>query len=262
MKNQIIVRPLQTLAGEVDVSQRPDDGYIHLNPMADAAGKRVHNWLRLQDTEEYLEELSLETHISASKLILVIQGRGDIVHQGTWAHPQAALKFAGWCNKKFEVQVFKWLELWLTNRGRNIGDMLRLYFHDDATPWYKIVPNAFWEQMERLYNVKYDPKKGAPQGGFPRTLVKRLIISRLTIEYQECLDILNPLDENNKRKHTHAQWMKDGPARQAYETTIQECIRFMRQCDSKEQFERMWAMFGPNPETQLSLIDPRYYLDN
>jgi hypothetical protein len=259
---EMIMRPLQTIIGEIQVPQRPADGYIHLNPIADASGKSVAHWLENKDTKEYLSELSLDSGIPISKLVIVIRGRGDVVNQGTWAHIQAALKFAGWCNKKFEVQVFKWLESWLKDRGRTIGDTMRLFFNNDPTPYEKLVPKAFWEEMERLYNVKYYPEKGAPEGSFPATLIKRLIISRLPADFQECLEIVNPRGENGKRKQKHHQWLKPGRARDEYEKTIQDCIHFMKQCTHKEQFEKLWSILGPNNDKQLSLIDPRYYLDN
>ena len=38
------------------VYQRITDGYINLNQMAEATGKRIDNWLRLEQTKELIEE--------------------------------------------------------------------------------------------------------------------------------------------------------------------------------------------------------------
>lgn len=111
----LILRELKTETGTVPVSQRPTDGYLHLNPMAKAAGKLVGHWLQNEDTKEYLEALSSAIGIPIAELVQKVVG-GIPRNQGTWAHPEVALKFAAWCNKRFEVQVFRW-----TNELRTTG---------------------------------------------------------------------------------------------------------------------------------------------
>lgn len=104
----LIQRELVTDTGLVPVSLRPD-GWINITHIAKAAGKLVGGWTRLQDTQEYLEALALDMQISISKLLITVQGRGDAVEQGTWAHPEVAIDFAAWCHKKFKIQVNRWI---------------------------------------------------------------------------------------------------------------------------------------------------------
>ena len=106
----MILRELQTETGIVQVAQRPADGYIHLNPLAKASGREVYTWTRSQDTQEYLAVLSSVPQNCGTELLQQIQG-GTPRLQGTWAHPLVALKFAAWCDKHFEVQVYKWIDL-------------------------------------------------------------------------------------------------------------------------------------------------------
>ena len=80
------------------------DRYVSLTDMAQATGKRVNNWLRLDSTKSYLETLSRSTHLSATGLVQVIQG-GDPQSQGTWGHPKVSIRFAQWCNDEFAVWV-------------------------------------------------------------------------------------------------------------------------------------------------------------
>ena len=49
-----------------DIEQRVADGYINLNQMAQATGKRIDNWLRLQSTKELIAEF--ESQIASSDL--------------------------------------------------------------------------------------------------------------------------------------------------------------------------------------------------
>lgn len=80
-----------------------EDGYACLTDMANATGKKVAGYLRLKSTKDYLEGLSLDVQIPTSKLIEVVQGRGDMVEQATWAHPEIAIDFAKWCSVPFRI---------------------------------------------------------------------------------------------------------------------------------------------------------------
>lgn len=71
-----------------------EDGYICLTDMAQATGKLVGNYLRLESTKEYqtlVESRCTDLHIGKS--IQVIQG-GTPELQGTWGHRKIGLHFA------------------------------------------------------------------------------------------------------------------------------------------------------------------------
>jgi 5-methylcytosine-specific restriction endonuclease McrA len=143
----LIIRELETETGIVKIGQRPD-GYINLTPMVKAARKLVADWLRSEDTKEYLEELSSVMGIPITELIIVKQG-GAPKEQGTWAHPQPALKCAAWCNKKFEVQVYKWIDdLRTTGKAEIVsGDPFETFFAATA--------NAIKALREEKANITY-----------------------------------------------------------------------------------------------------------
>ena len=104
----VLRRELRTDTGVVCIDQR-HDGYINLTQMCQAAGKLVGNWLKNQDTDDYLLELASTIRIRIVDLVQVITD-APVGERHTWAHPRAALKCAAWCHKKFEVQVFEWIE--------------------------------------------------------------------------------------------------------------------------------------------------------
>jgi hypothetical protein len=111
---KIIVRE----ANGLQIAQRREDGYINLTQMAQANNKDLYDYLRLNTTKAFLEELSLETGIPGSKIIQVRKGRGDRVEQGTWGHPYVAINCGQWCSPKFAVLVSKWVFEWMVT-GRN-----------------------------------------------------------------------------------------------------------------------------------------------
>ena len=83
---------------QVDIWQKREDGYINLNQMANATGKRIQNWLRLQSTKELLESFVDEDETSSLALITKNGGFGGGGY--TLAHPSIAKKFWDWCNKR------------------------------------------------------------------------------------------------------------------------------------------------------------------
>lgn len=81
-----------------DIEQRIADGYINLNQMAKATGKRIDNWTRLQSTKLLIEEF--DSQLDTPALITITSGiEGKRGGGGTWAHPNIATHFAQWCNR-------------------------------------------------------------------------------------------------------------------------------------------------------------------
>ena len=92
---------------------RQDDRYVSATDMAQACGKRYHDWARLSSTIEYLQELEAVAGYPVTELVQVFQG-GVPENQGTWLHPKVALRFAQWCSPLFAVQVDCWIDELIT----------------------------------------------------------------------------------------------------------------------------------------------------
>lgn len=116
--------------GEI-IYQRPVDGYINATAMCHAAGKRWHDYYRLETTQAFANELATETGYPVSVLIQSIKG-GDVRMQGTWVHPQVAIHLAQWCSPRFSVKVTQWVYDWMNGKspkpsGGDIPYHLRRY---------------------------------------------------------------------------------------------------------------------------------------
>ena len=105
-----------SIAGGEVIPQRPTDGYINATRLCEQAGKRFNDYNRLAQTKAFLHELSLETGIPVSKLVEVIRGRGDIIAQGTWVHPQVAINLGQWLSPAFAVKVSQWVFDWMQGK--------------------------------------------------------------------------------------------------------------------------------------------------
>jgi len=118
------------------------DGYWNATEMCQAHGKRIDNFLRLDSTQAYLkafeavrvnsltsEESQTQSEQGLGKRdseesqtqseqglgkhppLAVSQSRGGRgKQQGTWVHPQVALKLAAWLKPEFEVWVYCTIE--------------------------------------------------------------------------------------------------------------------------------------------------------
>ena len=103
------------------IHQRASDGYVNATAMCKASGKSIADYGRLVSTREFLKELSSETGIPISELVLTIKG-GDPELQGTWVHPDVAINLGQWCSPRFAVAVSRWVREWVT--GKNKPDAL------------------------------------------------------------------------------------------------------------------------------------------
>jgi hypothetical protein len=91
-----------------------NDRYVSLTDMAQACGKRFHDWNRLESAKSYLEALSGSAQIPADQLVQVNESEGSNEQRGTWGHPKLAIRFAQWCSDEFAVQVDCWIDELMT----------------------------------------------------------------------------------------------------------------------------------------------------
>lgn len=101
----------------LQIGQRRSDGYINLTKMAQANRKLIADYLRLETTKAFLQELSVDMEIPISGkngLIQIRKGGNNKLNQGTWGNPKVAIHCGQWCSPKFAVLVSKWVFDWLT----------------------------------------------------------------------------------------------------------------------------------------------------
>lgn len=79
------------------------DGVVYANAtsMCKAFGKLPKDWLKTDQTQEYISELGRKEK-SPNGLVKVVQG-GKANEQGTWIHEKLILDLARWLNVKFRV---------------------------------------------------------------------------------------------------------------------------------------------------------------
>ena len=73
---------------------------VNATEMAKPFGKRPVDWLRYQQSQESINELSKVRNITLERLVQVTKGG---VHSGTWLHEDVALEFARWLSPSFAI---------------------------------------------------------------------------------------------------------------------------------------------------------------
>lgn len=76
------------------------DGWINATDVAKRYGKKPAEWIRLPDTQKYMEALARHLNVGESHLLIRTEkGRRG----GTWLHSKLAVMFARWLDVDFAV---------------------------------------------------------------------------------------------------------------------------------------------------------------
>lgn len=81
---------------------------VNATEMAKPFGKRPIDWLKYQQSQDYINALAEVRNITSADLVRVIKGGNDKNAQGTWFHEDVALEFARWLSPQFAI--------WCNNR--------------------------------------------------------------------------------------------------------------------------------------------------
>ncbi|MFO3675804.1 KilA-N domain-containing protein [Pseudomonas protegens] len=76
------------------------DGWINATDVAKRFDKRPGDWLKQDETKQYLGVLADALNCDPESLLETRRGR---YHSGTWLHPKLAVVFARWLDVKFAV---------------------------------------------------------------------------------------------------------------------------------------------------------------
>lgn len=73
---------------------------VNATEMAKPFGKRPIDWLKYQQSQDYINALSEVRNITLADLVIVTKGGNN---SGTWMHEDVALEFARWLSPQFAI---------------------------------------------------------------------------------------------------------------------------------------------------------------
>lgn len=96
----------------VDVSllQKTDELFFNATEIAKQFGKKPDDFLRLESTKEYINEITQDSQVGNSRLENLVRITHGGKYRGTWLHKELAFEFFGWCNAAFRRTMHKWVE--------------------------------------------------------------------------------------------------------------------------------------------------------
>lgn len=121
--NKNLIELVQVDGKELAIERQSENCWVNLTEMAKPFGKQPIHWLRLKETQEYLnvlaEELlertansqftsdqSANLQFTSDNLIIVRKGNTSKYEQGTWCTDyRIAMRFAQWLDARFSVKV-------------------------------------------------------------------------------------------------------------------------------------------------------------
>ena len=76
---------------------------INATEMAKPFGKTPKDWIRTNQSQNFINSLSSVRQICPSLLVQVYKGKSSDFQQGTWMHEDVALEFARWLSPRFAI---------------------------------------------------------------------------------------------------------------------------------------------------------------
>lgn len=99
--------------------------FFNATKVAQAFGKRAADWLRTDETKEYIESYGRKCVLEQNQLVIVKNGAPE-TGGGTWLHPKLGVAFARWCNVDFAVWCDEIIEGILKGEAAHPSDSTRL----------------------------------------------------------------------------------------------------------------------------------------
>lgn len=122
-----------------------ESGWFNATEVAKKFGKRLDHWLKTEDTKQYLQALAEISNTSEKGYLKTKRGNSG----GTWFHPDLAVPFARWLNKRFGVWCDQQIKA-LLNGTHAIYDKRRA--RDEAASSYKVMSSIL--QLKRQHEGK------------------------------------------------------------------------------------------------------------
>lgn len=108
-----------------------ENGWFNVTIAAKLYGKKPIEWLRLADTQKYIDVLCNELNLSEQKLLIKTTR-----NSGTWVHPKLAIDFTRWLDVYLGVWCDRQIDKLLQKNHLDI-DILKLRHQSAAT--YKLL---------------------------------------------------------------------------------------------------------------------------
>ena len=163
-----------------------NDAYINATSIAKQYGKLAKDYLRNEQTKQYIsalaQNLSKRRNILLKEIQLVIVKKGgNVAESGTWLHPKLAIDFARWLSPEFAVwcdeQIERILGINLSGDKTTADDRTGLRHAVDAMVTKKglLYPDVY-RLVHQRFNVEHIDELTLEQVGEATEYLHRLML--------------------------------------------------------------------------------------
>lgn len=178
------------------------NGWLNATVAASKYGRRLDHWKKTNDTKEYIQVLAEMTNTSEKGYLKTKRGAMG----GTWLHPDLAVNFARWLDKRFgvwcDIQIKNIL---ITNQAPpSVQDMVRLMLLPTASTWEKRFPDSYYKALAKITGTKFNNHIGgnpAIFGDITNKWVYRIIMPK---------EVISELRANKRDSQKMHQWLTNG----------------------------------------------------
>lgn len=147
---------------------------INLTQMAKPFGKRVRDWLRIDEARRYMDAIAVAQKCASADLVEVRKG-GSPENQGTWCKDyRIALRFAQWLSPEFSIMVDEAILRLLSGKRTGVSHPRRLQPKDRDE-----VLKAFFAELPQWVTLE-DEREVAEFFGVSRHHVHEVLTGRRT----------------------------------------------------------------------------------
>lgn len=129
-----------------------EDGYINATKAASIFTKRSADWLRNNDTKEYILALARICVLEQNQLVIVRNGGKD---NGTWIHPKLAIVFARWLSPEFAVWCDQQIEKILRDSEKSSIERMMDNLHKMKVTMCGFDQMSF-DERKRMQSVQWE----------------------------------------------------------------------------------------------------------
>lgn len=183
-------------------------GWFNATQAAARFGKVAYEWLRLPETEKYIDALCRKNESGKSLFVKTRRG-GNTSMQGTWLHPKLAIRFAQWLDVDFAVWCDETIDgiIRANSAPPVIRDLMRLLLTDTASAWELRFPDSYYQALARVTGTKYNGHIGGTPALFGQITCNWVYA---VIMPKDVLAEMKSRCANSDKLH---QWLTDGGAK-------------------------------------------------
>ncbi len=182
---------------------------VNATEMAKTFGKRPVDWLKYQQSQDFINSLAEVRNVTSVDLVKVIKGGNDKCNQGTWMHEDVALEFARWLSPAFAIwcndRIKELLQYGMTATQPTLEQMI-------ANPDLVIsLATQLKSEREERAKLQYENQKQAEQ--ISQDAPKVLFADAVSTSKHSCLvaELAKILRQNgvNIGQNKLFKWMRD-----------------------------------------------------